>query len=46
VEGYSHVTYLAGFISNWKRDAESLMMVNRDGAGSVAEACRKMGISE
>ncbi len=44
VEGHSHVIHMAGFISYWKRDAERLMRVNRDGVRSVVEACLKWDV--
>jgi dihydroflavonol-4-reductase len=44
VAGHDRVIHLAGFISYWKRDADRLMRVNRDGVRSVVEACLKWGV--
>ena len=44
VAGRSHVVHLAGLISYWRRDAERLMRVNRDGVRHVVDACLRAGV--
>jgi len=44
VAGHTHVIHLAGFISYWKKDAELLMRINRDGVQCVVDACLEAGV--